>query len=43
MSWLNRIRITASTVASNALSGLRLVASSVIPESVQRRVTDFGN
>ena len=39
MSWLNRIRSTASKVAS----GVRRVASSVIPESVQRRVTDFGN
>ena len=29
--------------ASNVLSGARLVASSVIPESVQRRVTDFVN
>ena len=38
MSWLNRIRSTASRVASNALSGVRR-----IPESVQRRVTDFGN
>ena len=43
MSWLNRIRSTASRVASNALSGLRRVASNIIPVSVQRRVTDFGN
>ena len=43
MSWFNRIRSTASRVASNALSGVRRVASSVLPESVQRRVTDFGN
>ena len=43
MSWFNRIRSTASRVASNALSGVRRVASGVIPESVQRRVTDFGN
>ena len=43
MSWLNRIRSTASRVASNALSGVRRVASNVIPESVQRRVIDFGN
>ena len=43
MSWLNRIRSTASRVASNVLSGARRLASSVIPEPVQRRVTDFGN
>ena len=43
MSWLNRIRSTASRVASNVLSGVRRVASRVIPESIQRRVTDFGN
>ena len=43
MNWLNRIRSTASKVASNALSGVRQAASSVIPESVQRRSTDFGN
>ena len=43
MSWLNRIKSTASRVASNVLSGVRRVASSVIPESIQRRVTDFGN
>ena len=43
MSWLNRIRSTASRVASNTLSGVRRVASNVIPESVQRRVIDFGN
>ena len=43
MSWLDRIRSTASRVASNALSGVRRVASNVIPESVQRRVIDFGN
>ena len=39
MSWLNRIKSTAS----NALSRVRRVASSVIPESIQRRVNDFGN
>ena len=39
MSWLNRIRSTASNVSS----GMRRLASSVIPESIQRRVTDFGN
>ena len=43
MSWLNRIRSTASRVAFNVLSGARRLASSVIPESVQRRVTDFCN
>ena len=43
MSWLNRIKSTASRVASNALSGVRRVASSIIPESIQRRVSDFGN
>ena len=43
MSWFNRIRSTASRAASNFLSGARRLASSVIPESVQRRVTDFGN
>ena len=43
MSWFNRIRSTASRAASNVLSGVRRLASSVIPESVQRRVTDFGN
>ena len=39
MSWLNRIRSTAS----NILSGARRLPSSIIPESIQRRVTDFGN
>ena len=39
MSWLNRIR----NIASNVLSGVRRVASNIIPESVQRRVNDFGN
>ena len=43
MSWLNRIRSTASSTLSNVLSGARRLASSVIPEWVQRRVTDFGN
>ena len=43
MSWINRIRSTASRVASNVLSGVRRLASTVIPESVQRRVPDFGN
>ena len=35
MSWLNRIRSTVSTVASNVLSEVRQVASRVIPESIQ--------
>ena len=39
MSWLNKIR----NIASNVLSGVRRVASNIIPESVQRRVNDFGN
>ena len=43
MSWLNRIRSTASSLASNVLSGARQLALNIIPESVQRRVTDFGN
>ena len=43
MSWLNRIRSTASRAASNVLPKARRLASGVIPESVQRRVTDFGN
>ena len=43
MNWLNRIRSTGSRTASNVLSGARRLASSIIPESVQRRVTDFGN
>ena len=43
MSWLNRIKSTASRAVSNVLSGARLLALSVIPEPVQRRVTDFGN
>ena len=43
MSLFNRIRYTASRLTSNVLSGARQLASSVIPESVRRRVTDFGN
>ena len=43
MSWINRIRSTASKAASNVLSGARRFASTIIPESVQRRITDFGN
>ena len=43
MSWFNRIKNTASRVASAALSGVGRVASNIIPESIQRRVTDFGN
>ena len=42
-SWLDRIRSTASRAASNVLSGARRLALSVIPEPVQRRVTDFSN
>ena len=41
MSWFNRIRSTASRVASNVLSGARRLALSIIPEPVQRRVADF--
>ena len=36
MSWLNKIRSAASRATSNVLSGARRVASSVIPESVQK-------
>ena len=43
MSLFNGIRNTASRLTSNVLSGARQLASSVIPESVRRRVTDFGN
>ena len=43
MSWLNRIRSRASRVASNILSGARRLPSSVLPESIQRRLTNFGN
>ena len=43
MSWLNRIGSTARGTESNVLSGARRLALNVIPESVQRRVTDFGN
>ena len=43
MSWFNRIRGIAGRAASNVLSGARRLASTVISESVQRRVTDFGN
>ena len=39
MSLFNRI----SRLTCNVLSGARQLASSVIPESVRRRVTDFGN
>ena len=39
MSLFNRI----NRLTSNVLSGARQLASSVIPESVRRRVTDFGN
>ena len=43
MSWFNRIRSATSRLTSNALSGARRLASNIIPESVQRRITDFGN
>ena len=43
MSWFNRIRSATSRLASNALSGARRLASNIISESVQRRITDFGN
>ena len=39
MSLFNRI----NRLTSNVSSGARQLASSVIPESVRRRVTDFGN
>ena len=42
MSWFNRIRSATSRLASNALSGAWRLASNIIPESVQRRITDFG-
>ena len=43
MSWLNRLRSGVSRLATNTLSGARRLASNIIPESVQRRMTDFGN
>ena len=54
MSWFNRLRNTTSRLAtntlsgarrlaSNTLSGARRLASNIIPESVQRRITDFDN
>ena len=43
MSWFNRIRSATSRLAANTLSGARRLASNIIPESVQRRMTDFGN
>ena len=43
MSWFNRIRNTTSRLASSALSGVRQAASNIIPESIQRRLTNFGN
>ena len=42
MSWFNRIRSATSRLASNTLSGAMRLASN-ITESVQRRITDFGN
>ena len=43
MSWFNRIRNTTSRLASSALSGVRQAASNIILESIQRRLTFFGN
>ena len=47
MSWLNRLATNtlsgARRLATNTLSGARRLASNIIPESVQRRMTDFGN
>ena len=43
MSWFNRIRNITSRLSSSGLSGVGRVASNIIPESVQRRVKDFGN
>ena len=42
MSWFDRIRSATSRLATNTLSGARRLASN-IRESVQRRITDFGN
>ena len=53
MSWHNRLRSATSRLATNTLSGARRLAtntlsgarrlaSNIIPESVQRRMTDFG-
>ena len=41
MKWLNRTRSTASAAASNVFSGANRLALSVIPEPVQRRVTNL--
>ena len=43
MSWRNRLISATSRLATNTLSGARRLASNIIPESVQRRMTDFGN
>ena len=43
MSWINRIRSTASRAASNVLSGAKRLVSNVIPILVQRKVIDFAN
>ena len=43
MSCISTIRSTASRVTTNVLSGANRLASVVIPEPVQRRLTDFGN
>ena len=42
MSWFNRIRNVTNRLASDNLSGARRLASN-ITETVQRRVTNFGN
>ena len=41
MSWFNRIRNVTNRLASDALSGVRRIASN-ITESARRRVTNFG-
>ena len=41
MNWFNRIKSTSRQAASNLLSGARLLASAVVPESIQRRFNNF--
>ena len=43
MNWFKRITSTARQAASNVLFGARRLASAVVPESIQRRFTNFGN
>ena len=43
MNLFNTITIAARRAASNVCSGARRLALAVVPESVQRRFTDFGN